>query len=351
MIEKNSKDPTEDAETATLLDQTFQQITQRLRQREKELDERERELDHQQKALKHDNPLLGKSTDVIRLNVTGTQMDILRRTLTSVEGSLLAAQFSGRWDESLAKDHEGNFLINQPYELWKPMVDYLLDKECETPLSLGVDSPVFDDDRLTKRFYRMVEYYQMTLGIYPFHVCKINSPEGIGAVVASYPNYSVEIPDCFASFAITQGNNSHARRILSFEITLGAFTSVSVGWASPGVKDLYQEYSEGRGVGYAGNSIALDCTKSSMVHKLSTPDAPTVTTHIPGLSLAEGSVIRCEDYGHKWYVDGKLAACAGSGETEGVRSIPGWPPATQTAIPFISAQGCFRVSKIELAFP
>ena len=34
-------------------------------------------------------------TDVLRLNVGGTCMDVLRRTLTSVEDSLLAVQFSG----------------------------------------------------------------------------------------------------------------------------------------------------------------------------------------------------------------------------------------------------------------
>jgi hypothetical protein len=44
------------------------------------------------------------------------RIDVLCRTLTSVEGSMLAAKFSGRWDDSLEKDADGNFFIDQPIE-------------------------------------------------------------------------------------------------------------------------------------------------------------------------------------------------------------------------------------------
>ena len=52
--------------------------------------------------------------DVLHLNIGGNLTAVLRRTLTSVEGSMLASRFSGRWDESLEKDRNGNFFIDQP---------------------------------------------------------------------------------------------------------------------------------------------------------------------------------------------------------------------------------------------
>ena len=341
-------------EPDAMLNESFRQITAHLRQRERQLNEREQELDQREKTLKQENPMLGTCSDVLRLSILGTKMDVLRRTLTSVEGSLLAAQFSGRWDESLPKDVDGCFLINQPMELWKPMMDFLLDKECETPLTAKASSPVFADDLVRKRFYRMVEYYQMTLGIYPFSVCKVNSPSGTGPAVASHPDFSVDSSDCFASFALVP-ENGHERRIMSFEVTLGPFTSITVGWSFTGVADLYHQYTEGRGVGYAHSSIAMDCSKSSVVYKKSSTNPTTtpsslVSTHIPGLSFTEGSVIRCEDYGHKWFVDGTLVACTGT-SVEGARSVTGWDPNRTSGTPFISGQGMFRVSKIELKFP
>jgi hypothetical protein len=64
---------------------------------------------------------------VLHLDVGGTPVSVLRRTLTQVEGSLVASMHSGRWDDSLlAKSNEGRFFIDQPTELSIPLVDYLL---------------------------------------------------------------------------------------------------------------------------------------------------------------------------------------------------------------------------------
>ena len=48
-------------------------------------------------------PNLETSSDVLTLNVGGVCMSVLRHTLNTVEGSMLAARFSGRWDDSLDK--------------------------------------------------------------------------------------------------------------------------------------------------------------------------------------------------------------------------------------------------------
>jgi hypothetical protein len=50
-------------------------------------------------------------SDVLHLNIGGTKMTVLRRTLTSVPGSMLASKFSGRFDESMERDREGTFSL------------------------------------------------------------------------------------------------------------------------------------------------------------------------------------------------------------------------------------------------
>jgi molybdopterin-biosynthesis enzyme MoeA-like protein len=53
-----------------------------------------------------------KSSEVISLNVGGTSLAVLRSTLTSVEGSMLAGMFSGRWESSLVKDKHGDVFVS-----------------------------------------------------------------------------------------------------------------------------------------------------------------------------------------------------------------------------------------------
>jgi hypothetical protein len=53
-------------------------------------------------------------------------VDVLLRTFTSKEGSMIAAKLRGRWDDSsLGKDADGHFFIDQPIELFQSMVEYL----------------------------------------------------------------------------------------------------------------------------------------------------------------------------------------------------------------------------------
>lgn len=86
------------------LEDSFKSFTAELLQRAKLLDEREQELAQAKAAFETQaQPNLETSSDVLTLNVGGTCMSVLRRTLTTVEGSMLAARFSGRWDDSLDK--------------------------------------------------------------------------------------------------------------------------------------------------------------------------------------------------------------------------------------------------------
>ena len=85
-----------------LVDDALSNLTKALEQREKELDDREEKLNQCEKRLEAEHAqVYGKTTpsDVLHLNVGGTKTTVLRRTLTSFPGSMLAARFSGRWDQ------------------------------------------------------------------------------------------------------------------------------------------------------------------------------------------------------------------------------------------------------------
>jgi hypothetical protein len=148
------------------IDKTLADLTDLLKRKQSLLHEREQELEKKSAALERDKSfLIDKSPcDVLHLNIGGTVIAVLRRTLTSVEDSMLASRFSGRWDDMLEKDRGGNFFIDQPIELFLPMCNYLRAKSCETPLGPPVKSPHLTCYDQRQDFYRMVEYFGMTLG-------------------------------------------------------------------------------------------------------------------------------------------------------------------------------------------
>jgi len=148
------------------LEVTLKNLPKLLKEREEALDQREKELEHWKATIEQDNPSAGRPGDVLRLNVGGsTRIDVLRRTLTQMEGSMLASKFSGRWDDNLEKDADGNFFIDQPPELFVPLINFLRARASETPLALKAVPPAFSSSQEYNDFYRMVEYYGMTLGV------------------------------------------------------------------------------------------------------------------------------------------------------------------------------------------
>ena len=99
-----------------------------------ELEERENNLEQREEALRraiegaeHEKQLMAglKPSDVLQISIGGTKLAVLRSTLCQYEPSLLAATFSGRWDDSVAKDADGAFFIDQPIELMMPLINYL----------------------------------------------------------------------------------------------------------------------------------------------------------------------------------------------------------------------------------
>ena len=131
---------------------------------------------------KEDNePPSSSGSDVLSLNVGGTRVQVLRRTLTSCEGSMLASRFSGRWDESLEQDSQESFFIDQPPYLFLRLLDYLRHKSNETCGFPPARVQTFEDEEEHDNFFRMVGYYGMAEQIYQVNMFQINTSQQLSA--------------------------------------------------------------------------------------------------------------------------------------------------------------------------
>ena len=94
-----------------------------LERRETKVEEREEALRKALEGVEHEKKLMAGRTpnDVLALNIGGTKIHVLRKTLCQYDKSMLSAHFSGRWDDSVDKDADGYFFIDQPYDLMLPL--------------------------------------------------------------------------------------------------------------------------------------------------------------------------------------------------------------------------------------
>ncbi|KAL7545293.1 hypothetical protein ACHAWF_008647 [Thalassiosira exigua] len=245
-----------------------------------------------------------------------------------------ASRFSGRWDESLEKDRDGNFFVDQPIELFLPMVNYLRAKACETALAPPVTSPEFEDETQRRDFIRMVEYLGMTPGIYPtaMELCR---GEPASARIGGHPNLSVASSACATFILRTRG---HKRPITSFSVVLGNVERAQIGWVRTGhfVKKLRP--GDHKGAGEEKFSFGLDCAKGGLLYEGS-------FTPLDGVSAEEGTVVRCENKGERWLVNGQLVASSiALEETFQLR-----PDLQQySLVPAFSGKGDWKVCEVEL---
>lgn len=104
--------------------------------------------------------------DIVTMNIGG-QMEcaVRRKTLCLVEGSMLADQFSGRWDEQTARDDKGRVLIDFPPELFMPLVNWLRLKSIEDPME-PIPPPTVSQENM-HGFKQMCEYYGIANALWP----------------------------------------------------------------------------------------------------------------------------------------------------------------------------------------
>ena len=328
------------------LDDMLKNLPKLLREREAALEERERELECLRARLEQEYPNQGCPSDVIRLNIGGAvRVDVLRRTLTQFKGSLLESKFSGRWDDSLEKDADGSFFIDQPERWFVPLIDYLRSKQCETPLSVVTDPPGFDKKVDQVGFKRMVEYYGMTLAVYPIGIFRLDGkilPDGSG----SWDWDHVGEGTCklksndWATFCL-KPSTQHKRFVKNYEVTLEQSAVAQIGWINLNSLSAYLTSETARGVGYGENSLSLDCTKSSIA-------SSGAVTSVDAVTVNDGFTIRSEDGGRKWFLNGTIVAQSCKKEDEGVFIEPN-SSASFTWVPCISIKGRCEVSFLELS--
>ena len=206
-----------------------------IEQAKAELDEREASLERREEQLKkaiegvdHEKKLMaGRApSDVLQLNIGGSHCSVSRRTLCQYEPSLLAAKFSGRWDDNVEKDADGRFFIDQPSHLFMPLVDFryepydnpnpnlnpnpnpnphpnpdpdpnqvdfLRAKAIETPNAAPACPPAIGEDtteegksnhRAKSDFRRMLKFYGMTPFVYQLAVSLHRGQPGTASFVS-----------------------------------------------------------------------------------------------------------------------------------------------------------------------
>ncbi len=322
-------------------------LTETLRRREKELEAREEKLREAQEAFERERyDVYGDTTpsDVLHLNVGGKKTVVLRRTLTTIPGSMLASRFSGRWDDSIETDKDGNFVIDQPFDLFEPLIDYLRNRSNGTEI-YPMDSPYFEHVQ-QRNFYRLVDYYGLTHGIYP---TRLELLYGSQNDVEQETPWKVNAKEWTAFKLVKDG---HSRSAKTYELVLSSVQRIQIGWQYTS-KDVDFATGNKLGVGDVENTSAIDLSRSCYL-------ADGINTAIEGLEHEPGTVVRCEEYGQNWYLNGKLVATTSEARENGVvqSSAPGrWKKSSshesyqsflkQCVCPVISVKGEFKITTVE----
>lgn len=324
---------------SSTLENAIETVARQLKERKRALDEREKELEKLALTLGKEKQTLGfgEPGDVLHLNVGGTVLTTLRRTLTTMEGSMLAAKFSGRWDESMEKDREGNYFIDQPIELFLPMLDCLRRKASHTSFGPPIESPGFASffGRHQKKyldFVNMVEYYGMTLAIYPIELVP-HRPEAHNGVSIQYDGGDIDVVS--DDWTLLQMRLvGHSRHVKGFDVILKEVENMQVGWLLQGSCDNTDCVALQTGVGSHSSlsGIAIDCSRNGIL------SSGEFTKFENDVSIQNGSTVRCQkvDSGeeYEWLVDGVV--------------VPPKHSAVKDAVPAISCKGRFRIANIEL---
>ena len=138
----------------------FQSFNSALQDEVQRIEAKRKEVEFQEKVLNDERERMMqtvvKDDDVISLNIGGKNMAASRSTLCQVEGSLLASMFSGRWEDGLKKDKQGNVFLDFNPTCFKLILNYLRAKKIETPRSQAKKPKPPEEE--TSNYWNLVEY-------------------------------------------------------------------------------------------------------------------------------------------------------------------------------------------------
>eukprot|EP00979_Chaetoceros_neogracilis_P003672 scaffold652_cov188-Chaetoceros_neogracile.AAC.18 len=124
-------------------------------------------LIERQETLAHQNGGADiQLSDIIRLNVRGTEMFARRDTLTVVKSSRLEALFSGRWENQLLRDDQGRVFMDVDPKSFKKILEYLymvkISENGDAPSMSKVDESKKDMFDLYLDFFKLQSEEQIT---------------------------------------------------------------------------------------------------------------------------------------------------------------------------------------------
>ena len=176
----------------------------------------------------------------------------------------------------------------------------------------------------------------MTPGIFPtcLEMCR-GQPE-TAQMSSCHPELSVSCTSLGTFILETRG---HKRPIISYSIMFGRDVErAQIGWVRTGhfVKKLRP--GDHKGVGEEKYSFALDMSRGGLLYE-------GTFSELDGLTAAQGTIVRCENKGERWLVNGELVA-----SSIALESPFQLPPDLQqySLIPAFSGRGNWRVVEVEL---
>ena len=293
----------------------------------------------------HCEDLGGRPNDVLTLNVGGSLITTFRRTLTSVPGSLLEAKFSGRWDESLERDQNGNIFVDQSIDIFLPLINFFRRQACQVPTSPPLLAPGLSTFKGNKQQYEdflvMIDYYGLTSALYPvepivFDSKSIEANKGsVEIKQLGHGQWEVNAKEWTMIRLLTLG---HVRRVRSFQVLYSSVNdndpngsgrddcnpAIQVGWLEVDAKA-----SDFSLHGWAWDSQQGGITRYGKVKCALLPSQDENTTFQP-LSIS------CDKESRSWCLNdkvrGELAAFS-------IR---------QDSVPAIAGQGRFIISHLVL---
>jgi len=157
-------DTTNQHALSSLLEDIVKKLASSMKQINEEhqaLEKRSKDIIDRQDALtyKHGGEH-AKPSDIICLNVRGTELFARRDTLTIVKGSRLEALFSGRWENRLLRDGKGRVFVDIDPAMLKKILEYLY------MVKISEDVPPLPEVIKTKKdmFGTYVDFFKLRSG-------------------------------------------------------------------------------------------------------------------------------------------------------------------------------------------
>ena len=99
-------------------------------------------------------------SDIVKINAGGEIIHCHRRTLCLAEGSMFSNLFSGRWDDSWARDEEGRIFLDHDPELIKLIVNFLRFQQIKDPSKPKISPRVPQEKAM--EFSCLLEYFGLS---------------------------------------------------------------------------------------------------------------------------------------------------------------------------------------------